>query len=133
MTSILNSLNNLSLTISKCNKPKNPHLYPCHNAGDTSDSTYNAESFNTNFSIASLSNGYSLESIAKIPAYIKGVTSQNHSIDIAFSGFDFGHSTSSGFHIVSQTLASLIVFNHVTTYQTEPSHILSSLSYDGEK
>jgi len=65
--------------------------------------------------------------MAKIPANIKGVTSQKPSIGLASSGFIFGQSTISGFHIVSPTFASLIVFNHVTTYQTEPNQILSSL------
>ncbi|MBT5491846.1 hypothetical protein HOK00_06110 [bacterium] len=123
----MNSLKSLSFTISKCNNHKNPHLYPCHNAGETSCSTNNAESFKTSFSIASLSKGYSLESIAKIPAYINGVTSQNHSIGLASSGLSFGQSIISDFHIVSPTLASLIVFKPVTTYQIEPSHILLSL------
>ena len=33
-----NSLSSLSITISKCNKPKNPHLNPKPNADDVSGS-----------------------------------------------------------------------------------------------
>jgi len=79
--------------------------------------------------MASFNNGYSEESIAKIPAYINGVTSQKPSIGFASSAFALGHSTSSGFHTVSPTFASLIVFKPVTTYQMVPFPILSSLTY----
>ncbi|EFK95426.1 hypothetical protein LDC_2576 [sediment metagenome] len=133
ITSISNSRNNLSFTISRCNKPKNPHLYPCQSAGETVDSTFKAESFKTSFSIASFKFGYSAESIGKIQANIKGLDSENHSIAFAVSALSFGHSTFAAFQRVSPTLACSRVFNHVTTYQTEPFSIFLSLTYLGEK
>jgi hypothetical protein len=78
--------------------------------------------------MASFKSGYSLESIAKIPAYINGVTSQNPSIALASSGLSFGHSTSAGFHIVSPTFASRIVLRPVTTYPIDHNPNLESLT-----
>jgi hypothetical protein len=52
---------------------------------------------------------------------------------MAFSGLCFGHSLFSGFQRVSQTLASFMSFNQVTTYQTEPFSIFLSEIYIGLK
>jgi hypothetical protein len=57
----------------------------------------------------------------------------NQSIAFALSGLSFGHSMFFGFHRVSQTFASLIDFNHVTTYQTDPFSIFGAETYFGEK
>jgi hypothetical protein len=50
-----------------------------------------------------------------------------------FSAFSFGHSIFAGFHSVSQTFASLIDFNHVTTYHIDQFEIFSELVYFGKK
>jgi hypothetical protein len=57
----------------------------------------------------------------------------NQSIAFALSGLSFGHSMFFGFHRVSQTFASLIDFNHVTTYQTDPFSLFGAETYFGEK
>gem|GEM_PF-780898 len=133
ITSILNSLSSLSFTISRCNNHKNQHLYQCHRAGLTSGSIVREESFSISFSIASTKLGYSSLFIGNTQAKINGVTFLNHSIAFAVSGLAFGHSIFSGFQSVSHTFASLIDFNHVTTYQTDQFSIFAAETYFGEK
>ena len=50
-----NSLSNLSVIISRCNNPKNPHLKPSPNAEDDSASNEKLASFNCSFARPSLS------------------------------------------------------------------------------
>ena len=61
-----NSLSNLSITISKCSRPKNPHLKPNPKAEDVSGSKTKLASFNTYLSRDSLSFVKSSESEGNI-------------------------------------------------------------------
>ena len=108
-----NSLSNLSITISKCNNPRKPHLNPNPNAIDVSGSYSNAASFNFSFSNASFKFSYSLPSSGYIPQY---------TIELAF--LYPGNGSSAGFSkwvIVSPTCKSETFFILADIYPTSPA------------
>ena len=70
---ISNSLSSLSVTISKCNKPKKPHLKPKPKAEEDSVSKEKLESFNFNFANPSFNFWYSELSTGNNPQKTTGL------------------------------------------------------------
>ena len=68
-----NSLSSLSVIISRCSKPKNPHLNPKPRALDDSGSKEKLESFNFSFANPSLSFWYSELSTGNKPQNTTGL------------------------------------------------------------
>ena len=117
-----NSLSSLSSIISKCNKPKNPHLNPNPNAAEFSGSYTNAASFNCNFSNATFKFSYSLPSTGYIPQYTIGVT---------FLYPSNGSSAGLSFNVtVSPTCISDKFFTLAAIYPTSPAFISLVGIYD---
>ena len=83
MTSISNSLDNRSCTMSICNIPKNPHLNPKPSATELSGVKVSDASLSCNFSSDVRNSSYILVSMGYTPAYTIGFTSAKPSI--AFS------------------------------------------------
>ena len=125
ISSKLNSLVNLSLMISICNKPKNPHLKPKPNAAEVSASKLNDESFKDNFSNASLRSLKSALSVGKRPQKTTGIEGLKPS-NIEFVGF-----LSSV--IVSPTLQSAIVLTEAVKKPISPGPIESTFNILGVK
>jgi len=74
---ISNSLSNLSVIISKCSKPKNPHLKPNPKAEEDSASYEKLASFNCNLPRPSLSFWYSELSTGNNPQKTTGLLGLN--------------------------------------------------------
>ncbi len=70
---ISNSLSSLSVTISKCNKPKKPHLKPSPKAEEDSGSKEKLESFNLSFANPSFNFWYSELSTGNNPQKTTGL------------------------------------------------------------
>ena len=93
-----NSLSSLSVTISKCNKPRKPHLKPKPRALEDSGSKEKLESFNFNLANPSFNFWYSELSTGNNPQKTTGLL-----------GLKPGNASWRGFsasHIVSPTLVS---------------------------
>ena len=74
---ISNSLSSLSVTISKCNNPKKPHLKPNPNAEEDSVSKEKLESFNFSLANPSFNFWYSELSTGKSPQKTTGLLGLN--------------------------------------------------------
>ena len=81
------SLLNLCTTISRCNKPKKPHLNPNPNAEEFSGSYEIDESFNFNFAILSFNKLYSELSTGNKPQNTTGLLGLNPGNGLSVGSF----------------------------------------------
>ena len=108
-----NSLSNLSVTISKWSKPKNPHLKPRPKAEDDSGSYEKLASFNCNFAKPSFNFWYSELSTGNSPQNTTGLL-----------GLKPGKALTIGLeasHIVSPTFVSESAFIPVVIKPISPA------------
>ena len=82
-----NSLSNLSVTISKCNNPKNPHLNPKPKADEDSGSNEKLASFNCNLAKPSFNFWNSELSTGNNPQNTTGLLGLNPG-KASFNGFE---------------------------------------------